>query len=87
VKGDQIILAERLDMFLHLEDDHVYRGYVIRPDQSIQTDLRDSSRDEISGSYQVVGQAWLLLQTPTDLGVDRVLPTNFAPGQDTIYLS
>jgi hypothetical protein len=87
VKGDQIILAERLDMSLNLKEDNVYRGYVIRHDQRVQPDLRNSSQDEISGSHQVVGQAWLLIQTATDFGVKPEFPMSFAPRQDAIYLS
>jgi hypothetical protein len=90
MKGDKLLLAERFNRALYRHKDHTYRGYVIRPDQSVQV-----SCVEVAGSYKIVGQAWLLYQTDVDWRVTEPWfrdmqprpPIRIDPGEDTIYLS
>jgi hypothetical protein len=85
VKGDQIILAEQFDTFHNREGERTYRGYVIRPDLSVQVVSHEEIIYGEGISYKVVGQVWLLPQTRFDLNLGH--PYNLAPMQDIIYLS
>jgi hypothetical protein len=83
VKGDQILLVEQVRPRNGQGDDCKYRGYVIRPDQSVRV-----SCDEVAGSYKIVGQAWLLLQMkPRTRRVEPWYPISIGQEDDIIYLS